>query len=173
MASTKGERYLHWLISELNVRNNYHHHKENMAWVITALFVPGIITLGFVLKDAGQTSCYIVLVQIVFAALVCAFVIRQFQLRSGAADTIAAIINIVNELCIDHKAYIDSLKLEALKVKKPYNANKPWPIFIENEIAEAKHKGRTLSTMICTDVASIAAIIIATALSICLAYPTT
>ena len=47
MAVIDKNDYIKWLTLEIQVYTSYHNHKETMAWVITALYVPGIIYLGY------------------------------------------------------------------------------------------------------------------------------
>ncbi len=50
---TSNNEYAKWLTSLLDFYGKYHHHKETMAWVITALYVPGVITLGLIVNERG------------------------------------------------------------------------------------------------------------------------
>ena len=75
-------RYYHWLVAEIEYNTTYHNHKEMMAWVASALYIPGVITLAFYTKNW--------LFVVLLALLVGAFVYEQFRLRSHAATVSAA-----------------------------------------------------------------------------------
>lgn len=168
MASDINDKYLQWLINELNVRNNYHHHKENMAWVVTALFVPGIIGLShFVFGGYPEYRPWSIIFIVLMTICVALFVYKQFERRSDAADTIAVMINIVNKLCIND-CYIQTLTQEKLEVE-PYDANKPWPKFIQQEKTKAKGKGRAKRTKIFTDYVIYITIVLSLTISLIIA----
>ena len=103
------DRYLTWLDSEITTERNYHNHKETMAWVATALYVPGIIALGYLIdikfKDVTITCWQYLLLFLIFASLaslVFIFVYRQFKLRSRSADEVNAFIELLNEVSKDY-----------------------------------------------------------------------
>jgi len=131
-----------------------------MAWVVTALFVPRIIGLSYLVFSPHRehVACSITFIALL-SICVSLFVWKQFQLRSDAADTIAVMINIVNKLCINEN-YLQTLTQEELEVEQPYNPDKPWPKFIQNEKKDgkAKNRGRSKCTKICTDLVSYTAL---------------
>jgi hypothetical protein len=43
--------YVTWLQSEINTEHSYHNHKETMAWVVTALYVPEVVGLASVVRQ--------------------------------------------------------------------------------------------------------------------------
>ncbi|MFC1874339.1 hypothetical protein ACFLYX_03455 [Chloroflexota bacterium] len=148
-----------------------------MAWVVTALFLPGIIGLGYIIhasphKFACWQELIVVLVVLLFSIAVFTFVWKQFSLRSEAADEIIVMINLVNNLCRNGE-YISGLETSALDIKSPYIPGKPWPNFIQDELENARGKGRTRSTWQCTDFISYAAIILALLISVFLVITTT
>ncbi len=157
--ANKAEKYLAWLTSALQSQSDYHNHKETMSWVATALYVPGIIALGYLFntKLNGEVITFwqhvlVFLFFAVLAALVFTFVYRQFRLRSRASDVVDALIELLNELSNDD-SIIESWDTE---IKK----DKHWPQFIENKILPGK--GRKLLTIITTDIVCYLAIILST-----------
>jgi len=146
------DRYLQWLIAEIGFQTSYHNHKETMAWVATAFYIPGIIVLGFYTqKMLGITSCWrclFVFVVFVLFGIVAAFVYEQFRLRSHAADTVAALMKLVNDLSKDED-YQKSIQGK-LEIKQ----KDLWPEF------------RSITTKLFTDVTSYAAIVLATFIAI-------
>ncbi len=161
------ERYLSWLTTALQNQSSYHNHKETMSWVVTALYVPGIIALGYIaenkLKDEFITCGQYLLVFLIFAllaSLVFIFVYRQFKLRSRAADIVDALIELVNEVSKD-----DGI-VQSWNENSEIEKGKHWPQFIENKIVPGK--GRDLLTKLTTDGVCYAAIIISTIIALLL-----
>ena len=159
-------RYLSWLSSEIVVRNTYHNQKETMAWVVTALYLPGIIVLGYYINKSGWEPCYIFLLLLPVFAISLAFVLLQFHLRSKAADTIIALMNVVSNLCNDPN-YLRNKDREV----EAYRAGKPWPKFIETEIEKAKGKGRPPYIKWLSDGVTFAAMVLATIVALVMAWP--
>jgi hypothetical protein len=152
MANNQSEKYLSFLTTALQTQGNYHNHKENMAWVATALYVPSIIALGYFIESKIHDenialSCWqfllIFLILAIFAVLVFIFVYRQFKLRSKAADYFDAFIELLNDLSHDDSV-IDSWNKDFEIIK-----DKHWPKFVENKVVEGK--GRNTLTMRTTD----------------------
>ncbi len=137
-----------------------------MSWVATALYVPGIMALGYLVEkkfeDAAITplwQCLLVfLIFALFALLVFMFVYRQFKLRSRAADVVAALIELLNEVSKDEKV-VESWSTEI-------KGNKVWPEFIENKVVPGK--GRNILTKLTTDGVCYAAIIFSTVIALLL-----
>jgi len=79
--------YARWLTSEIDSRERYHHHKETMAWVVTALYIPGIIILGCNISGEQCIVKAIISWLIVVAAyLLFCFLNMQFKMRWDAAE---------------------------------------------------------------------------------------
>jgi hypothetical protein len=151
MDNSKPKGYLSFLTTALQYQGSYHNHKETMAWVITALYVPSILTLGFSLSKKSL-ECWII--SIIFGLaliLTITFVIKQLQLRSLAADTCLALTRLINEY---------SKNPSRIPLCTSFQKGKQWPQFIQDEIEHCKGKGRSRCTFICTDVMLCIAIIL-------------
>jgi len=96
----------------------------------------------------------------VLFGIVAAFVYEQFRLRSHAADTVAALMKLVNDLSKDED-YQKSIQGK-LEIKQ----KDLWPEFVQDEIDRHKGKGRSITTKLFTDVTSYAAIVLATFIAI-------
>jgi len=81
------ERHLTWINTEILKYNSYHDHKETMAWLATAFYVTGAITLGVLLSNFQVCVRIFIAVGIAFAAyLFWFFVNMQFRNRWLASD---------------------------------------------------------------------------------------
>lgn len=163
MASDGANRYYQWLISEIGVQSNYHNHKETMAWVATAFYIPGIIVLGYQAPVVSAFwQCFVATLLFFGAAcLVLIFVRTQFRLRQQAADIVMALMRLVNKFCKD----------AAFKPTETDIAEEArfWPKFVQDEIDSVRGEGRPPTVTLSTDWVSYAAIVLATALAIALA----
>jgi len=72
MANTN-ESYLEWLKFLIDYQGRYHNHKETMAWVATALYIPAIIYLSFLFRlnfytfpRAGTTVLFVAITWILW-----------------------------------------------------------------------------------------------------------
>jgi hypothetical protein len=138
------ERYLNWLTAQIGFNYEYHNHKETMAWVATAFYVPAIIALTLHMPNAStfwEIFCTVALF-VFLAFLISAFVFTQFWLRSRASDEIIALQRIVNNLC-------KNTEYEPKDFEMPREQN--WPLFVQNEINLARGKGRLMFTKWSTD----------------------
>ena len=122
--------YAKWLISEIDFQERYHNHKEAMAWVITALYVPGIIYLGYSIHRASIPE-WVVFGGIVFVSyLVGIFVKMQFDMRWEAADVVHILmrhmsdLNRGGELPREDEWVVDN--------------NDVWPYFVRKELDDLK-----------------------------------
>lgn len=66
------ERYLEVLENEISSTKTYHNHKESMAWVATALYIPGILSLS---SKLNSDNC---LLDVLFAAIILSFGVLVF-----------------------------------------------------------------------------------------------
>ena len=86
--------YAKWLMFQIDHNGRYHNHKETMAWVITALYIPGIITIGYLSRGlwypTGQVIISILL--LILGYLVFVFMKMQFDMRWYAADVVAVLM---------------------------------------------------------------------------------
>lgn len=94
------DRHLEWVLCEIQKYENYHNHKENMAWVATAFFVPSMITFGYF---AAQTSSLFNILASLLVAVVTTliyfFVNMQFRMRWLAADIQLGLMHFVADVC--------------------------------------------------------------------------
>jgi hypothetical protein len=88
--------YAEWLSSEIHKENSYHNHKETMAWVATALYLPAIVGLATVVR---QLDGYVAIrvISIVAIAIAAVLVIRlfinmQFNRRWEASDVVKGLM---------------------------------------------------------------------------------
>lgn len=135
MSSPEIDRYANWISSEIEAYEVYHSHKENMAWVATALYVPGIISLGYITDGIcgsrvadGVATLLLLLVTI----LVYLFVSMQFTMRWVAADIQAGLMLVMASLC-------NSLQLPPKDKLKVENDNL-WPNFIQERIDQQRKR---------------------------------
>jgi len=131
--------YFEWVLHERECQGTYHNHKETMAWVATALYIPGVMALGYYASriDGWFQSFPLWVPFIVLAVLVSLFVEIQFRNRWKAAETVAGLIRVAGQLLTGEISLNDS------NVRtKP---NKRWPKFIEDGIeAAAKSEANRL-----------------------------
>lgn len=165
MQKHRSDRYFEFLATAYLEHNSYHNHKETMAWVFTALYVPGIIALGFALKGTNtpldSPSYWFIAVFVVAWFLATAFVCKQLRLRSGAADTNLAIKMILNRLCIDPDWDPVNVEIEQDHL---------WPDYIQSEIDSLKGKGRPLRDTVFTDYPLILAIALSSVIAGIITY---
>ena len=123
--------YIKWLDSGIQQQERYHNHKETMAWVITALYVPGIIYLGYSIHRALIPE-WVVFGGMVFVSyLVGIFVKMQFDMRWEAADVIHVLMQRLAKL----NGGTESLPANwEFKDEK----NHVWPKFIQDQVCELK-----------------------------------
>ena len=144
------DKYLNWLDSEIKIREEYHNHKEIMAWGAMIFYLPAICILS---ANAApnfpfywQKICLAVfLVFLSFFALL--FVYMQFKMRWEAADHIQAQRRTRGILISNPEKFkeldktIHEIKEGADIKEKTTNS---WPKFIKDEITKCNtHKWHT------------------------------
>lgn len=83
--------YIEWLNSQIVKDTSYHDHKETMAWVATALYLPGIIGLGNIIGTTNLICLRVVFTVIIILSctiLLRLFINMQFVQRWNAAERI-------------------------------------------------------------------------------------
>lgn len=156
MDDTERQRYLTWITNQINAEFEYHNHKETMAWVVTALFIPSVIIFSKEATEFIKTSIdhrafeiilELLLLKTILLYLIGAvlFVAKQFNLRAEAADTNAALIFWANEL---------SMGRDINNNEKEIAQNSKWPEFVKKRTTDvhAKRVGRTTTDFLFTDV---------------------
>lgn len=92
--------HLEWVTSEIKKYESYHNHKETMAWLATAFYVTGVITLGLVINHTEiwikGLSTFGILLTGYFIGI---FVYMQFNMRWKSADIQAGLMRLASELC--------------------------------------------------------------------------
>lgn len=128
------DRYLNWVLTQIQYYGTYHNHKETMAWVATALYIPSIITLSVL--SSKLASCWFFLVNlitiIIFAIIVVCFIHRQFRNRWIAHYYSVGFMLTASKLCKD-KNYPNTK--DCITEEKDR-----FPKFIQNNINEAEDK---------------------------------
>jgi hypothetical protein len=85
----KGENIVNerreWLQHRIDYNGNYHHHKESMAWVATALYLTGIMVIAFEARRMTAGCCVNKIIFSLFFLLSCLFILSfvkwQFDRR--------------------------------------------------------------------------------------------
>ena len=166
------EKYLSWIIPQIQYYGTYHNHKETMAWVATAFYIPGIITLGYYVPDVP--TCWLLLpIFLLFSILTTltwCFVMMQFRNRWEAHFIVVGLMRVAANLCEKKESRPDG---EEYKI----TCGERWPIFIAREIEVAKRqKANTVdSDKMSTERVSYIAIILATLIAlilVCIPYCT-
>jgi len=94
------ERSIEWTLSETHKWQNYHDHKERMAWTATAFFVTGIVTVGFILTNAPIVARILVTIGILLVGyMILIFINMQFRMRWRASDNIEGLEKFACYLC--------------------------------------------------------------------------
>jgi hypothetical protein len=88
-----------FLNSEIMRNQVYHNHKENMAWVATALYVSGSFILGLQLQGivCGWQKAIAIVIASVITGLAVYFVCWQFKNRRIAASRVKRLIEIAED----------------------------------------------------------------------------
>lgn len=94
------QRYLEWTISEIQKWENYHNHKETMAWTATAFYITGVVTVGFILSNAPVIDRALVTLGVLIVGyLIWIFINMQFRMRWLSADFQKGLIQFAADLC--------------------------------------------------------------------------
>lgn len=76
---------IEWLRHRIEYYGRYHHHKETMAWVATALYIPGVIVLALetrvMASGCGWNKGLLISLIIIAGLLIFSFVKWQFDRR--------------------------------------------------------------------------------------------
>ena len=126
--------YAKWLAFEIDFNERYHNHKETMAWVATALYVSGIIVLGYkagdIFKSFGWAVGTTVLVLLV-ACLIFCFVKMHFDMRWYAADAVHVLMRCTARL----NSGAELPRPDEWAIDKEDGV---WPHFVQREIDQLK-----------------------------------
>ena len=88
------QEILDWISNETMRNQVYHDHKENMAWVATALYISGAFILGWQFRDinACWQKAIVIIIAVIITGLVYWFVCWQFNNRGLAASRVKKLI---------------------------------------------------------------------------------
>ena len=82
-----------WLSNEAMLRQVYHDHKENMAWVATVLYLTAAISVGFMIRThiASYSKALVIILFLIVTICAAGFIYWQFSKRLRAAQTVEAL----------------------------------------------------------------------------------
>jgi hypothetical protein len=108
MADNNDTEYRNWLMHEMNYFGRYHDHKETMAWLATAFYITGVISVAFASRSVvvdghciRQTiSCIFI---VIAAVLALGFIGWQFQKRYMAANNVLNIYKKLKNVYDNHQ----------------------------------------------------------------------
>lgn len=90
MDENKKRKYHKLLLNYRDYYGVYHHHKEMMAWLATALYISGSTYLFFKKGDIMNFKCLAAIAVILITAITIAFIRWQFCMRTFAARIVSA-----------------------------------------------------------------------------------
>jgi len=128
-------KYVSFITSQIGYKASYHNHKENMAWVSTAFYIPAIIVLAD--KADGVCQLYgwkwaITVVLLLATCLIFKFVCTQFRLRWEAADDVEGLRRA--------HAYLCTLTDLSPEDWGEIRCSGQWPPLIQRKVTEIKEK---------------------------------
>ncbi len=128
------DRYAHWILSEIDNYERYHNHKEMMAWVATALYLPAIVSLGYIGSEIGgcSASAVITAVVVLAAPIFSLFINMQFRKRWFAADYVVGLKRV--EYLIIRNLLRFRAHDQRIRKRKKCKGYEDWPHFIQRVI---------------------------------------
>ena len=137
--------YAEWLSSEINIEHSYHNHKETMAWIATALYLPASVGLASIVRNLNGCMAITVIfgVAVVIAASVFIglFISMQFRMRWDASDVVKGLMS-ASVMLLNRQV---PLTLENCQETERHGAF--WPRFAYDEINKcSQQSGRQLKT---------------------------
>jgi hypothetical protein len=108
------DQIINWLNIEATRIQNYHDHKENMAWVATVLYITGAITTAFYFNTITvSTDKIIAIILLMFVSIgAVSFVNWQFRNRWKAAIKVECLIRTTAKLLKNPEKQIPEDKWE-------------------------------------------------------------
>jgi hypothetical protein len=136
-------RYFDWLKHEIEYRGRYHDHKEQMAWLGTAFYLVGILSLAFAARSehfcsAGQwcITAFFIVATLVFTC----FINWQFEKRWDAYLRVLAFNPAMRRILAGGELQPQERELRALQHPPP---DEPlWPSFVAEQLDEQLRQGR-------------------------------
>ncbi len=124
--------WLQWALTHEGFYESYHNHKENMAWIITGFYAPGIVTFAGYLASSDVWFSWLLTVIVPLATfLVLVFIKMQFDRRWWAADTTNALVQVTALLANGELIVPSELKFDGSDSKWDQ-----WPSFIADKIKQ-------------------------------------
>jgi len=150
-------RLRQWLIAEMGFYHGYHNHKETMAWLATAFYIPGIVVSGYSLGCHFQWPAswfrLVYFIPILFAGVIIWLFLRmQFDRREYANHAILGLRRVLVEL------ESGDLKTFCFRFEK----NEEWPQSIREAISLVKLQREIGKYARCSKYLTYAAIFLAT-----------
>lgn len=143
------QRYADWLKAEIELNDSYHNHKETMAWVATAFYLPAVLGLAYGANGFELTRVLQIVLSVALAFL-CVVVLRflhmQFTMRWEAADIAVGLRRAMARVC-DSTTRLSKEALELDSSDAPnLEAYKGWPQFIRFEVKQEYDKSKPKRT---------------------------
>ena len=131
------QRYIDWLKAEIALNDSYHNHKETMAWVATAFYLPAVFGLAYSANRMGLNCAwqiaFTVILFLLFLMVFC-FLHMQFTMRWKAADIAVGLRRAMTRVC-DCTKPLSKKELELdPKDDKESEEHMGWPRFIREEV---------------------------------------
>ncbi|MFA5064460.1 MAG: hypothetical protein WC566_03240 [Dehalococcoidia bacterium] len=163
--------YIEWVNNRISRDITYHNHKETMAWLATAFYIPSIMWLGYNIGDAGL-SCAIrlvitIIILFAFIILLCCFIYTQLTERWRAAER----IQMLTKIELDWLKSTDTAEIERLFQNISLAVDIAWPQSIAEELKRRyRQRYSACDTRLKTELTTYAMIIGATAVAISLVW---
>ena len=142
------QQVIHWLTAEIDYRGRYHDHKETMAWLATAFYLPAIAAAAYYLTRTGWNRGGITVLILLAALTILFFVSMQFRMRWNANDTVVGLHRARaaawGQFPQFTPAQLDAeFQLEPDEPAPPDQLPLIWPAFVLSQInAARKHSKR-------------------------------
>ena len=137
-AAARPHGYLEWLNTEISVFEEYHNHKETMAWSATAAYLSVIVLAYAAAPRLAHHPVFQGLFSLLLLAVACVtsmFVNMQFQMRWKAADGITALRRVKGKLLSISPKQFQRLNLAVPDPDLDMTVEKVnWPTFVNDEI---------------------------------------
>lgn len=117
-----------WMAAAIQSYGRLHDHKETMAWVATALYLPGILYLAAAARTATDWKFAAIGLILIITALVFLFAWAQLTLRWRQHCTVLGL----------QRAMADLYSRKRLKLKVDNTIGSLWPEFVEDHIQSAQ-----------------------------------
>ena len=146
------QRYIDWLKVEIDVVDRDHHHKETMAWVATAFYLPAVVGLAYSSANRIGSNCalqitFTVFLVVLLLAVLC-FLNSQFRNRWDAAHKAIGLKLAMALLCDSSKElFEEELQADSLN-GKVFDPGMEYPRFIQRVVKQEIERGKPYRTPI-------------------------